>query len=231
MDDASHRMRSLDEDLWVVEAPLAIAGLLHIGTRMTVIRLGDDLFLHSPVALDDALRTELARHGRVRWVIAPNKVHHFFVGEYAEAFPEARLYAAPGLPEKRTDVTFHALLSDTAPPDWAGRIDQILFRGAGILNEVVFCHRASRTLLLTDLAFNIRHADTLPTRLFFRAMGVYGRFGPSRMVRATIRDKAAARESLDAILAWDFARVTVTHGVVLQGSGRRVLREAYAWLE
>ena len=41
--------------------------------------------------------------------------------------------------------------------------------------------------------------------------------GPStgRMMRLLLRDRLAAREDLEAILAWDFERVTVTHGVVL----------------
>ena len=98
------------------------------------------------------------------------------------------------------------------------------------IEEIVFCHRPSRTLLLTDLAFNVRESPSLPTRLWLRLNGVYGRFGPSRVARALIRDRAAARDSLDRILAWDFDRVVVSHGVVLESRGRRVLRNAYQWM-
>ena len=122
--DPAARLRKLDEDLWVVEAPLRVA-LFHVGTRMTVVRLGEDLFLHSPVPLDDELREALGAIGKVRWVVAPNRFHHFFIGDYARAFPDCRLYAAPGLPEKRRDLDFHAELDDEAPADWAGHIDQI----------------------------------------------------------------------------------------------------------
>jgi tRNA (cmo5U34)-methyltransferase len=46
-------MRQLYSDLWVVEQPLTFM-MMALGTRMTVIRLGDgSLFLHSPVELDD----------------------------------------------------------------------------------------------------------------------------------------------------------------------------------
>ncbi|MCP4906974.1 MAG: hypothetical protein GY910_18525, partial [bacterium] len=78
---------------------------------------------------------------------------------------------------------------------------------------------------MTDLAFNIRESDSLIARMFLRANGVLGRFGPSRMFRSFIRDRAAARESLDRILAWDFDRVVMSHGVILQSRGRRVLRD------
>jgi hypothetical protein len=50
------------------------------------------------------------------------------------------------------------------------------------------------------------------------------------MFRQFIRDPAAARVAVDAILAWDFDRIIVSHGVVLQRSGRRSLRDAYKWM-
>ena len=222
-------LRHLDDDLWVAEYPLRVAGLA-IGTRMTVVRLsGGGLFLHSPTPLDSELRAELDALGPVRWVVAPSKVHHFYVGEY-RAFPEAKLYAAPGLPDKRKDIAFDAVLGPEAPEGWAGEIDQVCVEGAPIFNEVAFFHRASRTLLLTDLAFNFQHVEGRLTELLFRLNGVFKRFGPSRMLKLTMRDKAAIRRSLDRILEWDFERVIVTHGIVLQRSGKRMLRAAYAWL-
>ena len=33
------------------------------------------------------------------------------------------------------------------------------------------------------------------------------------------------------ILAWEVERVTVTHGVVLQRSGNRMLRQSVSWLD
>ena len=50
------------------------------------------------------------------------------------------------------------------------------------------------------------------------------------MERILIRDRAAARASLEKILAWDFERVTVTHGSVLEHGGREALRKSYEWL-
>lgn len=223
-------LRELDTDLWVVDRPLSIAGI-RIGTRMTVIRLENgDLFLHSPVTIDDETRSALDALGRVRHIVAPNKVHHLFVADAAAAYPEARCYAAPGLPAKRPDLRFDEVLGDAPPAAWAGQIDQVHIGGMPYVEEVVFHHRPTGTVLLTDLAFNLRDGETLLTRLFMRLMGVYGRFGPSRMFRQFIRDRAAARKSLDAVLAWDFERVIVTHGAVVQIRGKRLLRDAYKWM-
>jgi hypothetical protein len=58
----------------------------------------------------------------------------------------------------------------------------------------------------------------------------YGRFGPSKLDPLLIRDREAARDSLERILAWDFDRVVVAHGDVLENGGHAALREGYAWL-
>ena len=92
-------MRRLHEDLWVVERPLRFLGL-EMGTRMTVVRSGSELVLHSPVAPDEALRAELAELGEVRRVIGPNRFHHLFLGDW-----QAEIWGPPGLIQKRGDLT------------------------------------------------------------------------------------------------------------------------------
>jgi hypothetical protein len=44
------------------------------------------------------------------------------------------------------------------------------------------------------------------------------------------RDKQAARRSVAAILEWDFDRVVVSHGQVLETGGHEQFRAAFAWL-
>jgi hypothetical protein len=223
-------LTQLAADLWVATRPLPLI-VGDIGTRMTVVRLPDGgLFLHSPVRLDAETQEALDAIGSVRCVVAPSRVHHFFAGDYAAAYPAARVFAAPGLAEKRTDLSIHAVLDDEPPPAWHGAIEQHLFGGAPLLNEVVFFHPASRTLMLTDLAFNMVHPRPGRARVFCRLIGATGRFGPHRMVRLMIRDRAAARASVRQILAWDFDRVIVTHGEVLETGGKVRVAEAFAFL-
>jgi hypothetical protein len=103
--------------------------------------------------------------------------------------------------------------------------------GAPSLNETVFLHRASRTLLCLDLCFNVRESASFVTRLLMRVNGAYGRFGPSRIFRYTVmKDRKAMRASLDRILAWDFDRVTVAHGEILESGGHRAVQAGFRWL-
>jgi len=223
-------MRQLAPELWVTERPLRFGGL-QVGTRMTVIRLSSgELFLHSPVRLDPALAAALEALGRPRFVVAPNRFHHLFAGDYVAAYPACELFLAPGLERKRPDLKIAGVLGDAAHPAWANEIDQGLIRGVPLMNEVVFLHRPTRTLLTSDLVFNIGRDSPALTRWGFRLLGGYGRFGTTVLERLFVRDRPAARASLERVLAWDFDRVVLAHGQVLEHGGRDGLRRAYAWL-
>lgn len=222
--------RELHRDLWVVERPLAVLGA-ELGARMTVIRLADGgLVLVSPVRPDDRLREALASLGPVVALVAPNRFHHLYLARAAREWPSARVLVAPGLPGKRPDLRCDEVLGDEPPSLWAGQLDQLVFRAAPALSEVAFRHLASGTLVLTDLAFNLRRAPNAWTRIAARLYGVWNRFGPSLAVRLAIRDRAAARAEIDAILEWGCDRVVVAHGDVLATGGVEALAAAFAFL-
>jgi hypothetical protein len=223
-------LHQLAENLWVVQRPQRFYGL-EVGSRMTVMRLeSGSLLLHSPVALDAQLRREIDALGTVRYAVAPNRFHHLHAGDVARVYPEARLWVAAGVERKRPDLRIAGVLSDEAPAEWKREVDQLYFRGRPFENEVVFLHRPSRTLVLCDLAFNFGSTAPLVTRLVMTLLGGYGCFRPTRLDSFLIRDRQAARRSLEQILMWDFDRVVVAHGDVLESGGREALRAGYRWL-
>ena len=223
-------LRRLADDVWVTERPQRFFGL-PVGARMTVIRLsGGRLLLHSPLPLDAEIRAELDALGRVAYAVAPNRLHHLYAGDVVRAYPDARLWVAPGLPEKRPDLVHAGVLGDEAPVEWRGELEQAFFRGRPYENEVAFFHPATRTLILCDLAFNFGPRDAWPTRVLMSLLRSYGKLGPSKLDPLLIRDRAAARASLDRILAWDFDRVIVAHGDVQESGGYPLMRDGYAWL-
>lgn len=225
--------RNLAANLWIVDRPFKLPIVrAEVGTRMTIIRLADStLFLHSPVKLDKDLRKALDALGPVSAIVSPNKTHHLFVREYIDTYRQARVYSPPGLSQKRKDLAFDAVLSDEAPPEWRGQLEQHLFCGAPALNEVVFFHPASRTVIFTDLIFNLPAESCADAPLFFWLLGAPGHFGPHRLVRMhAIRDRAAARRSIRTILRWDFDRVIVAHGDVLENGGQARIAAAFNFL-
>jgi Domain of unknown function (DUF4336) len=223
-------LEPLAADVWAARRPLPIA-VGDIGARMTVLRLRDGgLLLHSPVKLDAALEQALHALGPVAWLVGPCRGHHLFLGDYVKAFPGAALCGAPGLAEKRRDLAFAHVLANPSPPGWPGEVRLELVEGAPFMNEVALLHAPSRTLVLTDLVFNVTPGATNRAPLFHWLVGATGRFGPHRLIRLGIRNRAAARRSIDRILAWDFDRIVMSHGEVLDTGGRRLLEQAFAYL-
>ncbi len=214
--------------IWTIARPFAPFGLLEVGVRMTVLGLDDgSVVVHSPVAMGDGDREAILARGPVRAIVAPNLWHHLFFGPAADAFPNAERWAAPGLARRRKDLSFTGTLG-VAEPDFPG-VEWHVVGGSRLLGEVIFFHRASNTLVVTDLFFHVLHRDDALARTYYRLSGTYGRFAVSRLVRAAAWDRAAARRTAHWILERPVARVTVAHGDVFETTPG-ALESALAWL-
>jgi hypothetical protein len=220
-------------DLWIADGPAVSFFGFPYPTRASVVRLADGtLWVCSPVARSEALEREITSLGDVRHLVSPNKLHHLFLAEWKQRWPEARLYASPGLARRRPDLDFDAELSDAPDPAWAGQIDQVVFRGSPVLQEVVFFHRASRTAIVTDLVQRFDPASVRGWRgWLMRLDGLVGPEGSTpREWRLSFFDRRAARRAKATLSSWDPQRVVVAHGACVQEHGRAVLERALHWL-
>lgn len=220
-------LRMLEPDrLWVAEMPAAKGGF-EFGARMTVIRLPEgDLWVHSPVALAP-LKAAVDALGPVAALVAPSGMHYEHVPEWAAAYPDARVLAAEGaVKHLKGSTRVDALLGDEPDPLWAGAIEQVPLRGSRLYDEVVFFHPATRSVVLTDLCFNIPPERGWSTRLWARVLGVLGRLSVSYSFGLTIRDRPAVEACLRRILEWDFDRVLLTHGDIVDTGGEEAFRAA-----
>ncbi len=222
-------LNELAKDLWAAWMPQSFYGL-QFGARMTVVRLGDGtLFLHSPIAIDERMKTEIDALGEVGHIVAPNLFHHLHAQSAVAHYPSAKLHVARGLDKKRPDLRPNAILGAGPPPGWGTEIEPLPVEGT-ILNETTFVHRPSGTLICSDLIENFGTSDHWPTRAYLKLSGVHGKPGLSRALRLAFRDKRAGRKSLDAILEHDFDAICLAHGDPIFRDGREALRESYRWL-
>ena len=218
------------DQLWTAEMPLRLLGS-DIGARMTVVRLPDgSLWVHSPIALTETLKRDLDALGPVRHLVSPSSWHYQHVAEFARAYPAAKIYASPASVKRLKAVGAVHPLSDEAEPGWNRALEQALFRGSRLYDEIDFYHAATRTLVLTDLCFHIPASSSWSTRLALGPLGIVGRFSPSASFHWTIRDRAAVVASLQRILAWDFDRIILAHGEIVEREGRAAFRKAFGWL-
>lgn len=222
--------RQIAEDLWVVVRQLRLSPALRLPTHMTLMRLPNGaVVVHSPVRLDPALLAATNQIGAVAAILVPNSFHYAYAADWVRQFPAARFYCAPGLPARVPGLPAATELSDAAPDLWSGEIDQIVYAPPGPFSEVVFRHRRSQTLILSDLAFNMVAFDSPAQRIGWRLMGVPPDFGPSRTARLTLlRDRRVSRPYLHRMAEWKFERLIVAHGEVIESDAHAVFERGFA---
>lgn len=214
----------LADDLWEARDELRLPGGIVFPVRMTVVRTGAGLMLWSPIAIDDELAAAIDALGSVSHIAAPNCFHHLFLEDAKARYPNARLLAAPGLEEKRCDLSFDGALASAA---LGAEVELLPIEGIPALNEVVLFHRGSRTLVVTDLVFHVLEAKGLMSWLVFRLVaGTLGHCRQSRLLRWATKDRERYAASVEAVLARDFDRLVVAHGEVIDSGGREALAAA-----
>ena len=220
-------LRVIAPDLWCAD----VEGLAGAPIRMTVVRhSGGQLLLHSPVPLDGGLGNEVDGLGRVTEIVAPNCYHHLYVPAARERYPEATLWAAPGLAAKRKGLHVDKTFGEHEEAAWRAELPWLVVEGLPRWGEVVFLHPDSGTLIVTDLLIHVREVASWLARLVLILLGVYGRPAQARIWRWSVKDRAAAECSIEQILAWDFDRLIMSHGDILEADAHDTLAGALAWL-
>jgi hypothetical protein len=224
---------AIDRDIWIADGPPVRFFGFPYPTRMTIVRLADaSLWVCSPIALTDSLAAAVEALGPPCHVVAPNKIHHLFLAAWQRRWPALRLYAAPGLARRRPDLHFAGDLGARPEAAWADRIDQVIFAGSVVMDEVVFFHRPSRTAIFTDLIQRFDPRSVHGWRgWLLRLDGLVGEHGSTpREWRLTFLDRRALRRAKATALAWDPQRVVVAHGAWIRSGGRAALEDALAWM-
>ncbi len=234
-------LKPVAEDLWIVDGPVIEFGLpwpkYPFPTRMTVIRLGSgELFVHSPTPLTPSLRAEVERLGKVRYIVGPNRIHYWWIPDWHAAFPTADVYLAPRIREQagsRIDFDARTLEASTGYP-WDGEVATLPVVG-GYMTEIEFFHRASRTLILTDLIENFER-EKISGIFLWLLMWIGGVTPPHgglpRDLRLTFtwRHKRELRAAVETMLGWNPQRIIIAHGRWHRENGAAELRQAFAWL-
>lgn len=227
-------LREIDRDIWVAEQPLRYFGL-NVGTRMTIIRLPSrELVVISPVQVSDAILSHLDELGMVKHIIAPNLYHYLFTANFKTFYPNATFWATPGLEIKKPDLLIDQTIKDGENELWSG-IEYVFFdgfrtlglNGFDSLNECVFFHSASRTLILTDTAFHFDESFPILTQLATKVLGGYKSLSPSILERVATTEKKKVSKSIKQVLGWDFERVIMAHGSIIEQNGKEKFKQGY----
>ncbi len=215
-------MQTLADGVHVLEGDQRFFGI-EMGARMTVLETESGVLVYSPLGVPV---DRIAHIGTPRWVLAPNLLHHLYAGPWLTDGVEG--WAAKGLAEKRPDLHFHGVIEGGQQP-FGADVGVYPLSCFPFTNEVVVHHRPSRTLVVTDLVFNIAPTAPWLTRTaMFCACGYPG--CRTTLLEQALMRRDAARREVNALLELDFDRLIMAHGTVIETGGRAALARAFRWL-
>lgn len=228
--------KQITYNIYVREQPLKYLGL-EVGTRMTIVRLdSNELVLISPVQLDSQAIAEINNLGTVKYIIAPNLFHYLYLQDCKNIYPDASLITAPGLETKKPEIKNDYIFTQDKI-SFNGELEYFLFAGFqafmlttfSVANEIVFYHPESKTLILTDTAFHFDSSFPLITQFASRIIGCYEQLRPSLLDKIATQDKEQIIASVNKLLQWDFQRVIMAHGTIVEENAREKFVAGYEW--
>lgn len=202
-------------------------------TRMTIVELKSNaLWVHSPIQPDEKLHEAIGSLGDVKYFVAPNRIHSLGIEAWKHRYPSAEVWVSPQFRGRHPGIHVDSVIGGDRQMPWHDEIETLCFEGSNYLDEVVFFHKRSGTLILTDL---IQRHDPDGESWFWRAMkgaaGVLGSSGGvARDLRSTFHDRDAARASAESLLDWHFDRVVISHGTCITNDARSAVKQAFQWM-
>jgi hypothetical protein len=151
----------------------------------------------------------------------------FFLA-FQNACPSAQGYIAAGLELKRPDLGRFPQVSREVP--WGSEIQGFFIEGLPILNETVWFHADTGTLILTDLLFCFAETNRGISGLAAKLLGVHGTLGMSRTMKLAARDRRGLARSVLPLLSLPVQRVIVAHDQIIDEQPMAKLTQAFAWL-
>lgn len=237
MDYDARVIKQLAPDLWIVDDamplpkgmfPFALPAFLGKSTlRMTIVRLSDGgVLVHSPVRHHERVVEAVRAIGPVRFIVGPCVMHTTFLRPWHALFPDAKLVVAPRTQRRIASFAGVPELDDNAPlaPD---DLEQVYMDGH-TNRETLFLHKWSRTLIATDFVYNIGANTGLGEAAWLRIAGVRNPLGVTRQTRKGVRKPDAFAPKLERLLSWDFDRLIMSHGDVIERGGKAALARVWS---
>ena len=238
-------MNEFAPNVWIAEGPSVDFFGFPYPTRMVVIRLTESpnndengAWLWSPVAISDELAKEVeAKAGQVKYIISPNKIHHIFIKEWTEKYPNATVYASPGLEQRKVaeGITFNARFGKEEPePPFANEIDTVIVSGSYAMDEVEFFHKATKTAIICDFIQRHPESEAMGWKgMLMKFDGLTGERGSTpREWRFSFWPfgKKELRKARDEIYAWKAEKLIIGHGECVESGAAQVIERSLSWI-
>jgi hypothetical protein len=213
--------------IWVTERPVWYGGV-RLRSKTTVVRLSDGaLWVHSPCPPTDSVCAALDALGEVRWIVVPNRFHHLQSPATAARYPNARVVGPKSAQLRNPQLRLAMGTDDPAYVRSAPDLTSIQLSGVPFLDETVFFHPASGSLIAADLLISACARDHWTWRIAARIWGRYERIRTPPDVRMHTRASTVVAESLARMRALPIQRILVAHADPV--TDRPIEQLAEAW--
>lgn len=252
-------IRQLAPQILICSTPFLRVGRIKVGGRGTIVKLPDSsLAVFSPVALTGSVKQQMQEKlesTNVKYITALDQEHHIFLESWHKEWPEATVIAPDTLPALREKQGYFKIpdanLKLFKPKDESSwTVDPVFdeafdreYVSAHANKELVFCHKASRTLIEADLLFN------LPATEQFSKTGVSATSGILTKILGALNstkgeaiwqrrliwygisagDRTGFNDSVSRIAKWDFDRLIPCHGDVIETGGKGIFEKVMQW--
>jgi hypothetical protein len=228
-------MQEFADNVWIVDGPNVRDFGVMFTTRMIVVKLANgSVWVDSPVPVPFETLQRITELGPVSYLVVATPRHVWRLEAWHTLFPEAQLWVPRTtlFTLKKGHLPLTGTLRDAPQNDWVNDIDQLAFKGNPLIEEVLFFHKASRTVILDDLIQNHLIVKGKPFHnVPFKLAGVtYPHGGVPLDIRLSFTDRNLARRSLEKLLIWDFDKLIIGHGVCMEKDAKPFVEQAFHWL-
>ncbi|KIY45091.1 hypothetical protein FISHEDRAFT_67180 [Fistulina hepatica ATCC 64428] len=232
-------IRQVCPDVYTFSRPFTRMGFVPMGGRSTAVKLQNGgVWVLASTPLSPETKATIDGMGPVKFIVSADSVHHLFLSDYKNAYPDAKLIAPQAALDRHEDKQLKAdgVWGRDHPDTKYGFEDEVCYFSAFRNRDVAFCHKASRTLIEADLLFNLppneQYSKVPKPRTFLT-----GNMSPNTWLHAKFgwlmgEDKEVMRNDVKKVTSWNFDRIIPCHGDVIETGGKEAWKAAYkAYLE
>ena len=199
--------------------------------RSILIDVEGQSILHSPgsrLTSDDFGKMKKVNH-----LIAPSFFHTAGIEMALSHFPDATLWLPQvafeklqaSIPEKINKA--NVCIFEKSDWTFKDSLPRIQLEGIPKISENVFFHLESKSLIVSDLCFNLLGIHGIAPKIIFGMFGTYDQFAVSRFFMSYVKNKNLFQKSLDQIFQWDFEKIIMGHGLIVDSNAKGLLKEAF----
>ena len=231
------KLEQIGDDIWIINGECVSFYGFPYPTRSVIIRLANGkLWIWSPIAISDTLKRQIADLVDVEHLVSPNKIHHLFLGDWLAQYPKATLWGPRSTIDKRSDLPFAPALDDQTPALWSHDIEQIWVRGSLAMDEIIFFHKKSQTLIMADLSEHfsdrfLRQHWNFWQRSIAQVWGIVEGKGYAPLEwRLSFLNRRHLKRAKARFIELNPINVVMAHGEWQSGNGLSFLQRAFKWV-